>query len=355
MRMENMRRVKAAVVGVGLIGEQHAEVYQEYPRSDLVLVSDLNGDRARVVADRLGCRVAETLEDVANSDADVVSIATPDFAHHEPVMRMIEAGKHVVVEKPLATTAREASDLVRSAERRGVLLTVNLGNRWNPSWISVRESVRAGEIGEPMMAYARTSDTIWVPTQMLPWAGRSGPQWFLFAHSMDMLRWILDQEAMEVYAIGVKNVLAARGIDAYDAIQAVVRFERAFATFETSWILPEAWPQIVESEVTINGSAGRLHLDAIRNGFELSSDEVGKHMFARPALWRHFKLPWTWWGALRNLVDCVLDGGELAISGSDGLAVVAMIEAVERSIEERQPVTVASLLEPEVIESPMQG
>jgi predicted dehydrogenase len=68
-------------------------------------------------------------------------------------------------------------------------------------------------------------------------------------------------------------------------------------------------------------------------------------MFARPALWHHFKLPGTWWGALRNLVDCALDGGELAISGRDGLAVVAMIEAVERSIEERQPVSVASLVE----------
>jgi predicted dehydrogenase len=343
--MENTRRVKAAVVGVGLIGEQHAEVYHEYPRSDLVLVTDLDLERARTVADRLGCRVAETLDDVANSDAEVVSIATPDFAHHEAVMRMIEAGKHVVVEKPLATTTREASEMVRAAERRGVLLTVNLGNRWNPSWISVRESVRAGEIGEPMMAYSRTSDTIWVPTEMLSWAGRSGPQWFLFAHSMDMLRWILGQEATEVYAIGVKQVLAARGIDAYDAIQAVVRFERTFATFETSWILPEAWPQIVESEMTINGSAGRLHLDAIRTGFELSSDEIGKHMFARPALWHHFKLPGTWWGALRNLVDCALDGGELAISGHDGFAVVAMIEAVERSIEERQPVSVASLVE----------
>jgi hypothetical protein len=55
-------------------------------------------------------------------------------------------------------------------------------------------------------------------------------------------------------------------------------------------------------------------------------------------------------GALWNLVDCAIDGGELAISGSDGLAVVAMIEAMERSIEERQPVTIASLVEAEVSE-----
>jgi predicted dehydrogenase len=346
--MEDTRRVKAAVVGVGLIGEQHAETYQEYPRSELVMVYDRDVDRARAVAERLGCRAAESLENIANSEAEVVSIATPDFAHAESSLRMIEAGKHLVVEKPLATTTREASEIVRAAEERGVLLTVNLGNRWHPSWVSVRESVRDGEIGEPVMAYARTSDTIWVPTEMLSWAGKSGPQWFLFAHSMDMLRWILGQEAVEVYAIGSKEILARRGIDAYDAIQAMVRFERSFATFETSWILPEAWPQIVESEMTINGSTGRLHFDAIRNGFELSSDAVGKHMFARPSLWQRFKLPWTWWGAVRDLVDRVLDGGEPAIAARDGLAVVAMIEAVERSIEERRPIAIASMLEPAI-------
>jgi hypothetical protein len=68
-------------------------------------------------------------------------------------------------------------------------------------------------------------------------------------------------------------------------------------------------------------------------------------MFARPALWQRFKLPWTWWGAVRDLVDCVFDGGEPAISARDGLAVVAMIEAMERSIEERRPITIASVLE----------
>ena len=345
MAAEGAATVKAAVIGVGLIGEQHAETYHEYPRSDLVLVCDVSAERARAVADRFACGATTSLDEVAASEAQVVSVATPDFAHFEPVMRMLEAGKHVVVEKPLATTTNEARRMVEAAGRNGLKLTVNLGNRWNPAINNVRESIQAGEVGEPIMAYFRCSDTIWVPTQMLSWGGKSGPHWFLFAHTMDMLRWFLGQEAHEVYAVGAKKVLAARGIDAYDAIQAVVRFERTFATFETAWILPEAWPSIVEFELTVNGSHGRLHYDGIRQGFELSSDQVGKHMFARPSLWTYFKLPGTWWGAVRNLVDCVLDGGDPTISAADGLAVVAMIEAMEHSIEAGQPVKVASVLE----------
>ena len=142
----------------------------------------------------------------------------------------------------------------------------------------------------------------------------------------------------------MKRILAARGIDAYDAIQAMVQFDKTFATFETSWIVPEAFPHIVESQMTINGSEGRLHLDGSHRGFELSSDKLGKHMYARPSLWTYFKLPASWWGALRNMVDCVLDGGEPAISVDDGLRVVAMIEAAERSITDGSPVKVDALL-----------
>lgn len=338
------RTVKAAVIGVGLIGEQHAESYAENPRAELVMVADMNPERARAVGERFGVAWTADLADVAASDAEVVSVATPDFAHFEPVMAMLEAGKHVVVEKPLATVTAEAVKMVELAKAKDLKLTINLGNRWNPTYQSIRDSVQAGEIGDPVMAYSRTSDTIWVPRTMLSWAGKSGPQWFLFAHTMDLMRWILGQEAHEVFAFGEKRILKSEGIDAYDAIQAMVRFDNAFATFETSWIVPDAFPHIVESMLTINGSTGRLHLDGSRQGFEISSDAVGKHMYARPSLWTYFKLPYSWWGALRDMVDCVADGGDPKISAADGLRVVAMIEAMERSIEQGTPVKIDSLL-----------
>lgn len=337
-------RVKTAVIGVGLIGEQHAESYVENPRAELVMVADMNADRAKTVGERFGCAYTASLAEVAASDAEIVSVATPDFAHYEPVMAMLEAGKHVVVEKPLATITKEAQEMVALADSKGLKLTINLGNRWNPTYQSIRDSVQSGEIGDPVMAYSRTSDTIWVPRTMLSWAGKSGPQWFLFAHTMDLMRWILGQEATEVFAIGEKRILKSEGIDAFDAIQAVVRFDSSFATFETSWIVPEAFPHIVESQMTINGSNGRLHLDGAHQGFEISSDQVGKHMYARPSLWSYFKLPYTWWGALRDMVDCVLDDKEPTITAADGLRVTAMIEATELSIAERTPVKIDTLL-----------
>lgn len=330
--------VSAAIVGVGLIGEQHAQAWRANPRADVALVCDVDGARARAVADQLGCDATSSLDDVAASDVQAVSIATPDFAHRDAAVRLAQAGKHLLVEKPLATSAEDARAIVHAARAAGVLGTVNLGNRWNPQMIQAREAVRAGEIGEPVMLHARLSDTIDVPTKMLSWAARSGPHWFLFSHTMDVARWVLGQEAVEVYAIGSKGVLAEQGIDAWDAIQALVRFERSFGTFETAWILPSAWPNLLESEWTLYGSRGRLHVDRLRQGFELTSDVAGRHMYGRPGLWERFTLPPTWFGALHDLVDCILDGGQPMVTLEDGLATVALIEAIERSIAQNRPI-----------------
>lgn len=339
------QRVKAAVVGVGLLGEQHAEQYVRSEKAELVLVHDVNPDRARTVGETLGVPWTSNLADVGHSEAAVVSIATPDHLHHDAAMRMLEAGKHVLVEKPLATRTHEAREIVDFARANNRKVTINLGNRWLGGFQSIRDAVQQGEIGDPVYAYCRCSDTIWVPTQMLSWAGRSGPQWFLFAHTMDLLRWFLGQEARDVYAVGSKKILVEKGIDAYDAIQAVVNFDTTFVTFETSWILPEAWPAIVEFEITMNGSQGRLGFDGIRQGFELSSDKVGKHMFSRPSLWTYFKLPDWWWGSLHDLVDAVIEEREPTIPAEDGVAVTAMIEATERSIAEGRRVDLSEMLD----------
>src|SRR5437773_1226398 len=85
-----------------------------------------------------------------------------------------------------------------------------------------------------------------MPRRWLSWAGKSGPHWFLFPHTMDMMRGLIDEEPIEVYAIGRKGVLVEKGVDTYDAVQALIRFEQAFVTFETSWIVPDTSPSVTD-------------------------------------------------------------------------------------------------------------
>lgn len=336
--MSSIAPIGAAVVGVGLLGEQHAEQYLKNPSTELVLVHDSNPDRARAVGDRFGVRWTTNLSDVAESNAELVSIATPDHAHFEPSSELIRSGKNLLIEKPLATSVEEADELVRLAQEHKCLVAVALGQRWNPNLVAIRESLHAGEIGGPIHAYCRCSNTRWIPEQALSWSGRSGPQWFLFAHTMDLFRWFLGQNASSIYAAGSRGILASKGIDCFDAMQAIVQFEDTFVTFESSWILPESWPGIVEFEIVLNGSSGRLEFDGVRTGLELSSDRAGKHMFSRPNLWSSQQRPGWWWGPLHDLVDAVRDTRPPLASIEDGAAVVRMICAAEQSIAEGQKI-----------------
>ena len=189
-----------------------------------------------------------------------------------PPSQLIAAGKHVLMEKPLTTDVAEGEQLVAAARERGVKLMVNFSNRWNPKFLAAREAMTSARLGDFVMGYSRLSNTISVPTSMLAWASQSGPEWFLFPHTIDIVRWIVGREITQVYAAGRKGFLTALGIDAYDAIQAVVHFGDAFVTFETCWVIPNSWPSVVDSTMTLFGTAGRMEIDQNDQGITFAGE-----------------------------------------------------------------------------------
>jgi predicted dehydrogenase len=105
-----VQKVGFALVGAGLFGERHAQAYSRHPDVDFVAVCDLDGQRAREIAAKYGVRsYTTTLQDVlANPEIAAVSVATPDHLHREVAVALAEAGKHLLVEKPLATTTEDS-------------------------------------------------------------------------------------------------------------------------------------------------------------------------------------------------------------------------------------------------------
>ncbi|MEK6215711.1 MAG: Gfo/Idh/MocA family oxidoreductase, partial [Boseongicola sp.] len=137
-------QVKMAVVGAGVWGENHAMAYANYPLVDLVYICDLDADRAKALADKVGCDWTTNIEDLANSDIDGVSIATPDHAHKAPALRLIEAGKHILVEKPFTTEVAEAREIIAAAEAKGVKLMVDFQMRWHPQYMAAKHYMESG-------------------------------------------------------------------------------------------------------------------------------------------------------------------------------------------------------------------
>jgi predicted dehydrogenase len=284
------------------------------------------------------------VDEVAASDVEAVTVATPDHLHREPVVRMLRAGKHVLVEKPLATSVADGRAMVAAALESGRYLMVDFHARWHPLFMGAKGYVERGELGAPVMAYARLSDTIWVPTEMLRWSGESGPEWFLFPHVMDIVRWLFGREPVEVVAKGHRGVLERRGIACWDAIQAIVGFEGgAFCTFETSWIVPESYSNVVDNRLSIYGEKGGLEL---RNEPSLWAFTDRFHTpFSSESVTRYGKVWGFQYESIRYFADCVADGVAPEASGADGLAVTAMIEATLRSLAEKRPVTIAEVMD----------
>jgi predicted dehydrogenase len=136
--------LRAGVIGVGHLGQHHARLYASLPGSRLIGVMDQSAERAQLIANRHDARVFPSIDELL-SHVDVVSIAVPTSAHHSVAKACLLAGKHVLVEKPLAVTPAEAHELVRLADQNQCRLQVGHSERFNP----VMQVMRS-HIGRPV-------------------------------------------------------------------------------------------------------------------------------------------------------------------------------------------------------------
>ncbi len=125
-------QVRVGVVGVGALGQHHARVYAELPETHLAGIYDRDGARAAEVAARIGCSRFEHVEDLIAA-ADAVSVAVPTVDHHAVGRLVLEAGKDLLVEKPIALSLDQADDLVALAAARACVLQVGHIERFNPA------------------------------------------------------------------------------------------------------------------------------------------------------------------------------------------------------------------------------
>ncbi|MDE3761380.1 HAD-IA family hydrolase [Sinorhizobium meliloti] len=340
---KTLKPVKVAVVGAGVWGANHALALTSYAPAELSVICDLDESRAKAAAERFGCGWSTNLDEVLASDVEVVTIATPDHLHRDPAVAALHAGKHVLIEKPIATTVSDAKAILAAEQKGGGMLMVDFHARWHPLFMGAKSYAESGKLGKSVMGYARLSDTIWVPTKMLGWGARSGPEWFLMPHMMDVVRWLIQEEPREVYAKGSRGVLKGRGIDCFDTIQSMITFENdAVFTLESSWILPESYSNVVDQRLTLYGTEGGLDL---RNEPNLWVYTDKFHTpFSSETLTRYGKAWGFQYEPIRYFVDCVAARIRPEATGFDGLVVTAMIEATLMSIAEKRPVMMDEVL-----------
>ena len=339
-----MNKVKMAIVGAGIWGENHARIYNAHPFAEVVALCDMNLEKAREVAARVNIPqvYSDYNEMFEKSGCDAVAVVTPDFLHADVAVAAAEHKKHILIEKPLATTAEDVHRMVKAIRENGVRAMVDLHNRWSPPFNAAYEAVQRGDLGEVYSAYIRLNDIKWVATDMLRWASKSSILWFLGSHSLDTLRWMFHDEVKRVYSVSRSGVLKDLGVDTVDEYLTTIEFRNGgIAQMENGWITPNANPCVNDIKFNVLGTKGMIALDVSNhNLIQMYTDEkvtvpdvlVQNHIFGNP---KGFAFE-----SIRSFVDCLLTGEEFHVSLEDAANTSLAILAIMESAEKRMPVDV---------------
>jgi len=164
-----MEKVNVALIGCGGMGASLIRAAKGVELAAVTCVADPQVERARKLAEELGCDYCADSEDViSRDDVDAVFVAAPNFLHAPMTIRAAQAGKHVFCEKPMALSTQDARQMVEAAERAGVKLMVGQVLRYIAPYVYMWDLVRSGELGEPFCMQTTRIGGSWKDT---PYAG----------------------------------------------------------------------------------------------------------------------------------------------------------------------------------------
>jgi predicted dehydrogenase len=336
-------KLAVAVIGLGM-GRGHIRDYLQNPRAELVALCDQDTTRLATVAKEFGITTTFTdYHDLLTLEGlDAVSIALPNFLHAPITIDCLQAGKHVLCEKPLALNAREAEQMVATARANGLTLMVNFNYRFDPAAWFIHNAVKAGELGD--IYFARTG---WHRNRGIPgWGG-----WFttkklsgggglidLGVHRLDLALWYMGYPnpvsvSGATYSVLGKALAARDGktFDVDDLATGFIRFENgATLVVEASWASNSEKRE--EMFTTLYGTRGGASLRNVGEGYEFESRlfvELGGSLSeVRP------KTAVTGLENVRShFVRSVLDGTEPISPGEQGLVLMRVLDALYASAE----------------------
>lgn len=339
-----MKTIRIAIVGAGVWGETHAAIYREHLMAEPVAICDQNRERAEALASRYGIsKVFDSVDEMLRyGEFDAVSIVTPDHLHADIAVACAAAGKHLMIEKPLATTREDVFRIVRAARKNGVRVMVDLHNRWSPPFAEARRLLEEGELGALRNAYFRLNDVKWVATDMLPWAASSSILWFLGSHSFDTLQWLFQDHVRRVYSVSSRGVLDDLNVFTEDTFLTTLEFEHGgIAQMENGWITPNANPCVNDIKCNLCGDKGMVAIDASNhNLIQLYTEDktIVPDVLVRNQI--HGRVKGFAYESIRSFVDKLAADEPFIVSLEDAARTSLAILAIMESAKTRMPVEV---------------
>lgn len=249
-----MKKIKHSVLGLGWFGEKHCEALAAIPNVEIHALCTRNTERLAEVAGRFGVRKTFTdyNEMLADPELESVSITTMWDQHAAPAVAALKAGKHVFLEKPMASTVADCDAIVNAAKASSGFFMVGHICRFNPRYAAAKQEIAAGKIGRIISMYARRNLPAWVGASVLD---KIGPIIGDCVHDTDLMFWFSGSRAVSAFAQTVKVREHANP----DLGQVMYRLENgASCILESVWCLPDTTPFQIDERLEVIGTEGSI-------------------------------------------------------------------------------------------------
>jgi UDP-N-acetylglucosamine 3-dehydrogenase len=298
--------IKAGVIGVGLMGENHARVYSQLPNVELVGVADIDKGKATSVARSHSCKAYADYHDLLDMNPQALSIAVPTTLHQEVASDAIQKGINILVEKPIADTLEDANKLIEAARQKQIKLMVGHIERFNPAIIKLKELIDNGLLGNIISISAK---------RVGPYNSRIKDVGVLVdigTHDIDIMSYLYGEPVKEVYAS------AGSVVHEYeDHAIVMLNFSKGRSgVIETNWLTPHK-----VRTLTVIGSKGYAEVNYTESSLSISDREWIRE--AKINKEEPLKLE------LEHFVDCIRHDKDPLVSGEVGRqALQVALEAV---------------------------
>lgn len=324
------------MIGCGRIAPRHADSLAVIQETKLVQVCDVIEARAHHFAEKYDAEYCLDYHDLlANPDIDIVNICTPSGMHAEMAIAALRAGKHVIVEKPMAMNVADADRIIAAAQETNRKLCIVLQNRYNPPMQDFYRAVHDGKIGRVLLGSVTVR---WYRPQEYyndGWHGTKsmdgGALLNQSIHHIDALQWLVGVPVKSVFAY---TATLAHQMEAEDAGVVAVRFENgALATIEGSTV---TYPQNLEASVALFGEKGSLKVGGTALNRKIFWKIAGEIEHEKELLTREEVDPPSIYGAshrhvIEDMITAVEQDREPQTNGVEGRKSLVLVSAMYES------------------------
>ena len=311
-----MKQTNVGVIGVGAMGYNHVRIYTELENANLLAISDMVRGTLDNVSKEFNTVGYVDYDNILQlDDLEAVNICVPTVFHHDVVMSAIEAGKNVLVEKPVASHITEAKEMIDAAKDAGVILATGHVERFNPAVRVAKRLLQEGEIGEVVTANAK---------RLGPYPPRIrdvGVATDLAIHDIDIFNYLFESKAEMVFANMSSNL---KNCEFEDHAEIMTKYENgALSILETNWLTPYKKRQLnitgVDGIISVDYGSQTVTLYKENNHVEEVKVENKEPLKEE----------------LRSFVNAVQSNKEAEVTGQDGYEALRIVEAAMKSSKEK--------------------